>query len=163
MKMRQIAVTLSLLCVAGIADAATATGTIAVSASVVPPMPLCSVSATPLNFGNYDPTALVATTTNSALSVNCTNTTPYNIGFSSANGGAAGKLTSTIGNPLTYALTSAAVGGTDLFATPIIGTGSGAAQAVTVFGSMPAAQVTGLAAGRTNQPYSDTITVTVTY
>src|ERR1700726_522658 len=58
------------------ADAATATTTFGVTATV---QATCLVSATPLAFGTY--TGALATST-SAVSVTCTNTTPYNVGLS---------------------------------------------------------------------------------
>lgn len=162
MDMRKIVVALSLLCVANVAVAATATGTIAVTAQVAAPAALCSVTTAPMAFGVYSTSTAVALSTVNSLSVNCTATAAYSVGFSSVNGGTAGKLVSAgLGNPLTYTLTDAA--GTNLFATPIAGTGNGAAQAMTLTGTMPAGQATGLAAGAPSQAYSDTITVTVTY
>jgi spore coat protein U-like protein len=162
MTIRKLTAALSLLMIAGSVHAFQATGTIAVTASVVPPQPTCSVATTPLNFGIYNPTTATGINTTASVSVNCTNTTPYNVSFTSAN---AGTLTSTVGNPLNYFFTSDAAGAFDLFAAAnsLTGNGTGVAITHTVYGSMAAGQVTGLPLGTTNQPYSDTITVNVVY
>ena len=57
------------------AQATTATGTIAVSATV---LSFCAIAALPLAFGNYSNAVLNATTT---LTVTCTTGTTYNVGL----------------------------------------------------------------------------------
>ncbi len=164
MNMRKIVAVLSLLSVASAVNAVgqTALGSIAVSATVAAPAANCAVTTAAMNFGIYSTSLAAALSTTNSLSVTCTATAAYSIGFSSVNGGTTGKLVSaSTGLPLTYTLTDAA--GTNLFATPIAATGSGLPQATTLTGTMPAGQATGLAAGAPSQAYSDTITVTVTY
>lgn len=142
-------------------QAATTTATIAVSATV---LAYCTVTATPLAFGNYSPG--VASTASSSVIVLCTPGTAYDVGLDAGGGtGAtvsARKMTGAVnGSVLTYGLyaTSARTAhwgntaGTDT----VTGSGSGLPQTLTVYGSIPA-----------NQPvppglYADTVTVTLTY
>jgi spore coat protein U-like protein len=120
-------------------------------------------SAGTLNFGSQGvlTSAVPATST---IQVQCTNTTPYNIGLDA--GTATGATVTTrkmtnAGNTISYALYSNAgmttnwgnTVGTDTVAA----TGNGAAQSYTVYGQVPA-QATPAPA-----TYTDTITVTVTY
>ncbi len=141
------------------AGASTATTTFAVSATV---QATCLVAATPLAFGTY--TGVAASTT-STVSVTCTNTTPYNVGLSA--GLATGatvttrKMTGPASAVLSYAMYQdsarsinwGATVGTDT----VTGTGNGSAQAITIYGQLPAGQYVAPGA------YSDTITATVTY
>jgi spore coat protein U-like protein len=120
-------------------------------------------SAGTLDFGSHGvlTSALPATST---IQVQCTNTTPYNVGLNA--GTAPGATVTTrkmtnAGNTISYSLYSNAgmttnwgnTVGTDTVAA----TGNGAAQSYTVYGQVPA-QTTPAAA-----TYTDTITVTVTY
>lgn len=134
--------------------AATATAPIAVSATVVA---TCVISATNMGFGNY--TGLVATAT-STVTVQCTNTTPYtvslNAGTSSGSTVTARKMTGAAGVYLNYGLYSDASYQTNFVTTASI-TGNGAAQPITVYGSVPAGQYVA------PNTYTDTITATVTY
>lgn len=139
--------------------AATATTTFAVTATV---QATCLVAATPMAFGIY--TGVVATST-SIVSVTCTNTTPYNIGLS------AGLATGATVTTRSMTGTASALLGYALFSDPartvnwgltigtntVTGTGNGAAQPITVYGQVPAAQFVAPGA------YADTITATVTY
>jgi spore coat protein U-like protein len=142
------------------ADAAVATATIAVSATVVS---FCTIVALPLSFGNYLSTQLDASTT---LTVTCTSTTPYVVSLDAGSGIAAGATTTTrkmalLTNTLNYQLFSNAgrtinwgnTTGTDT----VPGTGSGGAQVLTVYGRISAAQlvVPGV--------YADIVTATITY
>ena len=141
------------------ADAATATNSFAVSATVAS---TCLVSATSLGFGSYTGLVVPASST---VSVTCTNTTPYNVGLSAGLGtGAtvtARKMTGPASALLAYGLFQDAghtvgwgvTAGTDTVA----GTGNGATQPITVYGQIPTAQYVAPGA------YADTITVTVTY
>lgn len=102
-------------------------------------------------------------------SVTCTNTTPYNVGLSA--GGATGatvtarKMTGTTGLAtgvlLGYGLFTdsghVTNWGNTIGTDTVTGTGSGAAQALTVYGEIPASEL--VAPGS----YSDTITATVSY
>ena len=121
------------------------------------------VSASTLNFGsNGVLTANVDQT--STLQVQCTNTTPYNIGFDA--GAATGatvttrKMTSggaTIGYSLYSNSGRTTNWGNTVGTDTVSATGSGASQSYTVYGRVPP-QATPAPA-----TYTDTITVTVTY
>ena len=143
----------------GRAQAATSTSTIAVSATVPA---LCSVTASALAFGSYTASVTDAT---ASVSVTCTNGTTYTIALDAGTG--AGATTSArlmsgpAGATLAYNLYRDAARslpwgntiGTDVQS----GTGNGTAQALTVYGRIPAAQYP------TAGTYTDTVTVTVTY
>jgi spore coat protein U-like protein len=141
------------------AIAATATTTFSVTATV---QSTCLVSATALAFGTY--TGAVATST-SAVSVTCTNTTPYNVGLSAGLATGATVTTRSMVGPasalLGYGLFQNAGHTTNWGQTigtdTVTGTGNGAAQPITVYGQVPAAQYVAPGA------YADTITATVTY
>lgn len=136
----------------------TKTTTFKVTATVVKD---CAVSATNMVFGNY--TGAVNNST-SAITVTCTNTTTYTVGLSA--GLATGATVTTRkmqdgANLLSYALYSNSGMTTNWGNTAatnwVSGTGSGVAQALTVYGQIPAAQ------HPTPGSYTDTITATVTY
>jgi spore coat protein U-like protein len=141
------------------AFAATATTTFGVNATV---QATCLVSATAMAFGTY--TGAVATST-SAVSVTCTNTTPYNVGLSAGLATGATVTTRSMTGPasalLGYALFSDSARtvnwGQTIATDTVTGTGNGSAQAITVYGQAAAAQY--VAPGS----YADTITATVTY
>lgn len=63
---------------AGTAQATEATTTFAVSATV---LSTCLVAATPLAFGNYDPTSGSPLDAANTVTATCTTGTPYNIGL----------------------------------------------------------------------------------
>ncbi len=143
------------------AYAATATSSIAVTASV---LQTCIVSASALAFGNYDPTSATPTDSTTTVLVTCSLSTTYNVGLSAGGGSGASvasrKMTSG-GNTLNYSLyTSAArttVWGNTVGTDTVAGTGTGLPVSYTVYGRVPAQQsVPGGA-------YTDTVTVTVTY
>jgi spore coat protein U-like protein len=148
-----------------IAQAATTTTTFSVTANV---QPTCSVTASPLAFGNYNPGAGAVTGT-SAVSVRCTNGTAYTValnGGSTVGGTIAQRQMANGANRLNYNLfTSNAhttIWGDGTTGSTQAGTGAGVAtaNAHTVFGQLPdsavnQASVTGA--------FSDTVTVTVTY
>ncbi len=137
------------------AFAATTTDTFAVTASVAT---VCSVTATDLAFGAYANVAIAATST---ISVTCTSGGAYTVGL---NDGLHFSTTRRMQNAgtdyLSYELYKE-VGHTNRWGSAggelVSGTGTGAAQDLTVYGDLPGSQ--GLIAGS----YSDTITVTVTY
>jgi spore coat protein U-like protein len=141
------------------AVAATVTTTFGVTATV---QATCLVSATPLAFGTY--TGAVANST-SAVSVTCTNTTPYNLGLSAGLATGATVTTRQMTGPasalLGYALFSDAARtvnwGQTVGTDTVTGTGNGSAQAITVYGQATAGQFVAPGA------YTDTITATVTY
>lgn len=144
--------------------AAEATDTLAVSATVTTN---CDVSTTAVAFGNVDVTLNQDVDGTGGISVNCTNGTAWTAtaGLGSGTGAtlASRKMTSGA-DLLDYALyTDEArttvwgdgVGGTS---STVAGTGTGVAQANTIYGRIPSGQ-TGKPAGS----YADTVTVTVTY
>lgn len=120
-------------------------------------------SASTLNFGSQGVlTANVDQT--SALQVQCTNTTPYNIGLDAGTGAGATVATRRMtsgGATVDYSLyTDAArttVWGNTVGTDTVAATGNGASQSYTVYGRVPAQ--TTPAPGT----YNDTVTVTVTY
>ena len=141
------------------ARAATATTTFAVTATVVA---TCLISATPLGFGNYTG---VVDPASSTVTVTCTNTTPYNVGLSAGLATGATVTTRSMTGPaaalLGYGLFTNAGHTTNWGLTigtdTVTGTGNGAAQPITVFGQIPAAEFVAPGA------YADTITATVTF
>lgn len=141
--------------------AATTTSTFTVQVAITAS---CTInSAATLNFGSQGVfTANVDQT--STLQVQCTNTTPYNIGLNAGTGTGATvavrKLTSG-STTVNYSLYSdsgrATVWGNTVGTDTVAATGNGAAQSYTVYGRIPTQ--TTPAPGT----YTDTITVTVTY
>ena len=124
----------------------------------------CTInSASTLNFGSQG-VLIAAVNQTSAVQVQCTNTTPYNIGLDAGAGTGATvavrKMTSGA-NTVNYSLYSdsghTTVWGTTIGTNTVAATGSGASQSYTVYGQVPAQ--TTPAPGS----YSDTVTVTVTY
>jgi spore coat protein U-like protein len=150
-----IALTLSSLS----AVAATTTATFGVTATV---QASCSVSASTLSFGSYNGSMATAT---SAVSVTCTNSTPYNVGLSAgvASGAtvAARKMTGPASALLSYSLFSdpsrSINWGQTVGSDTVTGRGNGAVQALTVYGQASGGQY--LAPGS----YADTVVATITY
>ncbi len=142
--------------------AATTTSTFPVTVTIVAG---CTITgASTLNFGSQG--ALAANVdASSTVQVQCTNTTPYNIGLDAGTGVGAStalrKMTSGGGSTVNYAMYTDSgrtinwgnAVGTDTVA----GSGTGTAQSYTVYGRVPAQP--------TPAPgvYNDTVTVTVTY
>lgn len=140
------------------ASAATTNSTFAVTATVGA---TCTISAIPLAFGAYTQAVAQATST---ITVNCTDTTPYNIGLDAGLTVGATVLTramSTAGGSLPYSLFTDAARtvnwGNTVGTDTQVGTGSGAPQGLTVYGQVAAGQ---LAVPGT---YTDTITATISY
>src|SRR5262249_54510450 len=141
--------------------AATATSTFTVSITLTA---TCTVSSpTTLDFGNQGilSTNVDATTT---LSVTCSTSTPYNVGLNAGTGTGASVATRKLTNgasTVNYTLYSdtgrTTVWGNTVGTDTVAGTGTGAAQSLTVYGRVPSQ--TTPAPGT----YTDTITVTVTY
>jgi spore coat protein U-like protein len=140
------------------AVAVVATNTFGVSANVPAS---CLITATALAFGTYTG---AQTDSASALSVTCTNTTTYSVGLNAGTSGGTATARQMAGTPsgtLFYTLFSDAartinwgdIGGTGI----VIGTGSGLAQTIPVYGRIVAGQLVAPGA------YADTITATVTY
>jgi spore coat protein U-like protein len=146
---------------AGSSHAGTATTTFTVNVTLTA---ACVInSATNLNFGSQG--VLTGNVDQSStVQVQCTSTTPYNIGLDAgtASGAtmAARKMTNG-GAAVTYALYTdsarSVVWGNTVNTDTVAATGNGSPQSFTVYGRVPA-QATP-APGN----YSDTITVTVTY
>jgi spore coat protein U-like protein len=124
----------------------------------------CTISANGIDFGQNQGVLANAVNGSSAINVTCTNTTPYNVGLNAGTGAGSsgttrymngtGANTNTVKFNLYQAQGSTPWGntqGTDTMA----GTGTGAAQTLTVYGEIPAQ----------NSPipdnYKSTITATV--
>jgi spore coat protein U-like protein len=122
------------------------------------------VSTALLNFGGSVGVLTANVDVSTTLQVQCTNTTPYNIGLNAGTGtGAtvAARLMTSGGNTITYSLYKdsgrTTVWGNTVGTDTQAATGNGAAQTYTVYGRIPP-QTT-----PAPTTYSDTITVTVTY
>ncbi|MGA3081139.1 MAG: spore coat U domain-containing protein [Terracidiphilus sp.] len=150
---------LSLASTPAVGQADPATASFGVSATVLKD---CIVSATALAFGNYTGAVNSATST---VTVTCTNTTTYTVGLSAGLATGATVTTRQMQNGaalLNYGLFTNATwttywGNSNIAPTWVSGTGNGAAQALTVYGQIPAGQYV------TPGSYTDTITATVTY
>ncbi len=145
------------------AGAATATGTFTVQAVI---NSACSVSATALNFGAYNPASATALTGTSTVSVYCTGGTPYTTALNVGSGGGtfATRTLSGGGQTLDFNLYRDAsysqIWGDGTASTfTVAGTGSGllTANTITVYGQLPVSQ------DKPVGTYSSTITVTVNY
>jgi spore coat protein U-like protein len=141
-------------------EAATATSTIIVSATVIS---FCLISAAPLTFGNYTSAQLDAT---AVLSASCTLGTPYTISLDQGGGTgatvAARHMNGTVaGSTLNYSIfsdtTRLAIWGNVVGTNTTASTGTGVVQTFTAYGRIPAAQLS--APGI----YTDTVNVTLTY
>ena len=131
----------------------------------------CMVSASPLDFGTQDTTA-TNISGSSSLSVTCPNLTPYNIGLTPLSNGSttgAGVMagTGTNGDKVPYQLKSVSASGpiwgntatggaSGTVGNGVHGVGSGVAQSIPVFATVPSANYT-------PDSYVDTVTVTLTY
>lgn len=149
----------SILGVSAPATAATAIGSMVVSATV---LSSCIVAATPMAFGNYASSQVDST---ASVVVTCSNGTAYNVGLDAGTGSGASvatrKMTGTSGASLDYMLyrdsARSAVWGSTVGTDTLAGTGSGAAQTISVYGRINASQYPGAGV------YADTVVVTVTY
>ena len=143
------------------ADASTATGSFNVQVTIAS---TCTVSnATALNFGTQGVLTSPVTQT-SAITVICTNTTPFNIGLDQGVNGTSVTnrlMKSGGGATINYALYSDAGmtsnWGQTIGTDTVTGTGTGSGQAYTVYGRIPSQTTPAPAV------YNDTITVTVSY
>jgi len=143
------------------ATAATVTDTIAVTVTV---QSACVVAASPLAFGNYNPTSSANVDASTTVNVTCTQGTTYNVGL---NAGTTSGGTTTVrklnasGKTLNYALYQDAARSTNWGNTvntdTVPGTAGTAAATLTVYGRIPGSQNT------TAGAYTDSVTVTVTY
>ena len=150
---------LAALCSPLAAQSATATTTFNATATVIA---TCAVSATNVAFGNYSTAQLDST---GSVTATCTNGTTYTVALDVGTGSGATvgarKMTGPASQTLIYSLYSDAsrstVWGPTVGTNTVAGTGTGSAQALTVYGRIPALEYP--APGS----YSDTITVTVAY
>lgn len=146
---------------AGTSQAATSTTTFAVSATV---LSTCLVVATPLAFGNYDPTSETALDATNTVIVTCTYGTAYNVGLNAGAGiGATVALRKmTYGaNLLNYTLYQnsgrTTVWGNTVGTDTVSATAGLPPTTHTVYGRVPIGQSAPIGL------YADTINVTVTY
>lgn len=140
----------------------TATATFQVTLTIIAN---CIIAANPLNFSSSQGVLATAVNTTTTLSVTCSNTTPYNLGLNAGTGTgstiAARTLSSTTGGNSSvvafnlFQTAGATNWGNSQGTDTVAGTGTGAAQTVTVYGQVPAQN--------TPQPdtYKSTITATV--
>jgi spore coat protein U-like protein len=144
------------------AQGATATGNMTVRITI---QAECQVqTATDMDFGttgvidaNVDQT--------STISVQCTNSTPYNVGLGVGGGSGAtlavrkmtGPAAAVINYSLYRDLGRTQVWGTTIGTDTVSGTGNGALQPLTVYGRVPAQTTPGAGV------YTDTVAITVTY
>jgi spore coat protein U domain-containing protein, fimbrial subunit CupE1/2/3/6 len=142
--------------------AETASSTFTVSANV---LAVCSVSATNLDFGDYNASHPSSRDSTSTLSMTCTNGQDYVVALDGGTGPGATvadrKMTNgvhTLGYQLyTNAANSTVWGDGTLSTGTVTGTGDGQQQSLTVHGKIPSGQ------HASSGSYSDTITVTLTY
>jgi spore coat protein U-like protein len=158
-KMLHAAAAIALLSTA--ADAATTTTTFQVQITIEAQ---CIInSASTLDFGTQGVLSANVDQT-STLQVQCTDTTPYNIGLDAGTGTGATVATRKMTNgsaTINYTLYSnsgrTTVWGNTISTDTVSATGNGASQSYTIYGRVPA-QTTPAA-----NAYTDTVTVTVTY
>jgi spore coat protein U domain-containing protein, fimbrial subunit CupE1/2/3/6 len=140
---------------------AATTGTIAVSATV---STVCSLGTTPLNFGEVALTGATtgATPGTATITVTCTGGGAYSVGLDSGlNNVAAQRNLKSGSNLLAYGLFTDLAHGTVWPVAPgVAGIGNAAVQSLTVYGLIPAGLPIVSGSGI---PYTDTVTVTVTY
>ena len=154
-----------LVLLAGIqtARAGTATGTLSVSASV---SAVCIIGNATLAFGTYNPTAAIAATATTTVTLTCSLGTLYNIGMSVGSGAGATtalRVMTTTGGTLGYklfrdsgyTLNWGSTIGTDTLASTSLT--SSLTNTVNIYGQIPAAEAAAIGA------YTDTVTMTVTY
>lgn len=163
-KLLKSAVLCSVLATSG-AFAATASTTFQVTATV---LSSCNVTGTLLNFGSsIDPIAsAVPLDSNSALTVQCSNTTPYTVALNAGtNAGGASAFSAraikngshTLGYQLYTDAARTSVWGDGTSSNTVGGTGSGGNQSLSIYGRLPSL------VGAVPGSYTDTVTVTITY
>jgi spore coat protein U-like protein len=165
--MRRKVATIILFAVASLATgsaaySATATGQFQVTMTLQAECKLTSASDLAFGTSGVIQSAINSTST---IGVQCTNTTPYNVGLSAGAGSGATvslrKMTSASGATINYQLfrdsARTQTWGDQVGTNTASGTGNGAVQSLTVYGTVPAQ--TTPAAGS----YTDTVQVTVTY
>jgi spore coat protein U-like protein len=140
------------------AAAATATTSFTVSATVVS---VCTVAATALSFGSYNPVTGGNLDATSTVTATCTLGTPYTVGLDNGQHVSGGqRRMALLTSFLDYEMYSDS-GRTQRWGSSggelVSGTGNGSAQALTVYGRVTGGQAV------TAGAYSDLITVTVTF
>ncbi|MCZ8376916.1 MAG: spore coat U domain-containing protein [Beijerinckiaceae bacterium] len=141
--------------------AATATGTLNLSITI---QASCTVvSATAINFGSMATIAANVDQT-STLTVNCSSTTPYNVGLGVGGGSGATvatrKMTSgsdVVNYTLYRDASRTQVWGETIGTDTVTGTGTGANQTLTIYARVPSQAVP------PPGTYTDAVTITVTY
>jgi spore coat protein U-like protein len=148
----RVLVGFGILAAAGTASAQTATTSFQVLANV---QASCSVAATNLDFGQYDPFAATPKDGSSTISVTCTNGTTYGVSVPNPT---TRSMAGPAGSMLNYGLYND-TGRTAAFGVPAnSATGTGSAQSFTVYGRIPVGQTSARPGN-----YADTVDVTVTY
>ena len=129
----------------------------------------CTVSGTTLNFGNSIDALATGTPLDatSALSVQCTNTTPYTVALNAgSNAGGASNFSArtmtagsrTLGYQLYMDAGRSTVWGDGTTSSGTAsGTGTGSSQTLSIYGRLPSI------ANAVPGAYTDTVTVTITY
>ena len=148
--------------VAANAGASTTTANLAVTATVTT---VCLIAATPLAFGNYDPTSATPTDTTSTITVTCTAGTSFTVGLGTGGGTGATVTNRSMtfsGNSLNYAIYqdsghSTNWGNTPGTDTPASQTSTTTPTTMTAYGRISAQQ--DVPAGG----YTDTVVATVNY
>ncbi|MCZ8182989.1 MAG: spore coat U domain-containing protein [Beijerinckiaceae bacterium] len=141
--------------------AATATGTLNLSITI---QASCTVvSATAINFGSMTTIAANVDQT-STLTVNCSSTTPYNVGLGVGGGSGATvatrKMTSgsdVVNYTLYRDASRTQVWGETIGTDTVTGTGTGSNQSLTIYARVPSQAVP------PPGTYTDAVTITVTY
>jgi len=163
---RQVTFSVLALPATTIVMAAPVGNTFQVSATIINS---CTVTGTTLNFGSaIDPLATSAPVdASSALTLTCTNTTPYTVALSAGvNAGGASNFGSRVmksgGNTLAYQIyldpaRSNVWGDGSAGSGTVTGTGTGNAQTINVYGRI--ASLAHVVPGA----YSDTVTLTISY
>jgi len=154
---------------AAIAQAGTATANLTVQMTITAS---CAINAATLTFPSTAGTSLTsaAVTANTTVSVTCTNGSPYSIGMGQGNNysGGSNRMVSS-GNYLPYGLyvdsgythpwtTGASNSSCTVANDCYLGTGTGSAQSVPIYGQVPTT-----ATAPTPGAYADAVLMTVTY
>lgn len=132
------------------------------ASSFGPAFASCSVNATGLAFGNYNPFSDMPLDGASTVSVTCSSATSYSIALSAGNGTVTSRLLVSDGHSLEYNLytdsTRTVVWGDGSSGTSVVsGEDAGSGTDHTVYGRIPAGQ------NPLVGTYTDTITVTVSF
>lgn len=167
MRVNKLAISTAVAVIAAVASSTPAyAGTVSTTFLVTANVNVsCTIGATDLTFGDYDPLAVSPKDGQSTVSVLCTNSAAWNIGLNAGTFAGATVTTRKMTGPgsysLNYGLYSDAAHsvnwGNTVGTDTVSGTGTGGTQNNTVYGRIPATQNVG-AGG-----YQDTITATVTF